>query len=201
MNEEEKNNINKENEELRQNENAQESNEKVESIIDDIVEDSEENPNTEEKETMTIAVEDFDKLNKELEEEQDRYKRLFAEFENYKKRTKKDRENIYGMVTSDLVSTMLPIMDNLEKASNVKTEDKSYQEGVNLVVKQFQSALRGLGLEEIEAVGKRFDPEYHEAVSSIQDPTKGEQEIVEEYRKGYKIGNKVVRHSMVIVAN
>ena len=154
-----------------------------------------------EVQNVTEEVNELDTLKAELEEANDRYKRLFAEFENYKKRTKKDRENIYGMVTSDVVTTMLPIMDNLEKASSAKTEDKNYQEGVNLVVKQFASALRGLGLEEIEAVGKTFDPEYHEAVSLVQDPSKGEQEIVEEFRKGYKIGNKVVRHSMVIVAN
>ena len=152
-------------------------------------------------ENVIVNDSEIENLKRELDEEKDRYKRLFAEFENYKKRTQKDRENIYGMVTSDVVSTMLPIMDNLEKASNVKTEDTSYQEGVNLVVKQFATALRNLGLEEIETIGKTFDPEYHEAVSSVQDPTKGEQEIVEEYRKGYKIGNKVVRHSMVIVAN
>ena len=152
-------------------------------------------------ENIADNTSEVENLKAEIEEANDRYKRLFAEFENYKKRTQKDRENIYGMVTSDVVSTMLPIMDNLEKASNVKTEDISYQEGVNLVVKQFASALKGLGLEEIETVGKPFDPEFHEAVSHIEDSSKGEQEIVQEYRKGYKIGNKVVRHSMVIVAN
>lgn len=170
------------------------------------MEENKVNENAVENEVVeNVTTEDnnveLESLKAEIEEANDRYKRLFAEFENYKKRTQKDRENIYGMVTSDVVSTMLPIMDNLEKASNVKTEDTSYQEGVNLVVKQFASALRNLGLEEIEAVGKTFDPEYHEAVSIVQDPNKGEKEIVEEFRKGYKIGNKVVRHSMVIVAN
>lgn len=150
-------------------------------------------------ENIADNTSEVENLKAEIEEANDRYKRLFAEFENYKKRTQKDRENIYGMVTSDVVSTMLPIMDNLEKASNVKTEDISYQEGVNLVVKQFASALKGLGLEEIETVGKPFDPEFHEAVSRVQDPTKEDQIVVEEFRKGYKIGNKVVRHSMVIV--
>ena len=150
-------------------------------------------------ETTAFDAAEVENLKAEIDEANDRYKRLFAEFENYKKRTQKDRENIYGMVTSDVVSTMLPIMDNLEKASNVKTEDISYQEGVNLVVKQFASALKGLGLEEIETVGKPFDPEFHEAVSRVQDPTKEDQIVVEEFRKGYKIGNKVVRHSMVIV--
>ena len=131
----------------------------------------------------------------------DRYKRLLAEFENYKKRSKKERDSIYGMITGDVVATMLPIMDNLEKAADNKTEDTAYQEGVKLVARQFQEALKGLGLEEIETLGQKFDPEFHEAVSHVDDETKGEQEIVQEYRKGYKIGNKVVRHSMVIVAN
>lgn len=146
-------------------------------------------------------VENKSNINSEIEELTDRYKRLFAEFENYKKRSQKEKENIYGMITGDVVSTMLPIMDNLEKAAEAKTEDKNYQEGVNLVVRQFADALKRLGLEEIEAIGKTFDPEFHEAVSHIEDSEKGEQEIVQEYRKGYKIGNKVIRHSMVIVAN
>ena len=141
------------------------------------------------------------KDNSEYEELNDRYKRLLAEFENYKKRSQKERDGIYGMITGDVVATMLPIMDNLEKAASAKTEDTQYQEGVALVARQFQDALKRLGLEEIETVGQRFDPEFHEAVSHVQDATKGEQEIVQEYRKGYKIGNKVVRHSMVIVAN
>ena len=105
------------------------------------------------------------------------------------------------MITGDVVATMLPIMDNLEKAVDAKTEDTAYQDGVRLVARQFADALKRLGLEEIESVGVKFDPEFHEAVSHIEDPEKGEQEIVQEYRKGYKIGNKVVRHSMVIVAN
>ena len=141
------------------------------------------------------------KLQEEYNDLDDRYKRLFAEFENYKKRSQKERENIYGMITGDVVATMLPIMDNLEKAAEAKTDDDKYQEGVKLVARQFQDALKRLGLEEIETIGKRFDPEFHEAVSHIEDKEKGEQEIVQEYRKGYKIGNKVVRHSMVIVAN
>ncbi len=131
----------------------------------------------------------------------DRYKRMFAEFENYKKRSQKERDGIYGMITGDVVATMLPIMDNLEKAADNRTEDIAYQEGVKLVARQFQEALKNLGLEEIETVGQTFNPEFHEAVSHVDDDTKGVQEIVQEYRKGYKIGNKVVRHSMVIVAN
>ena len=145
--------------------------------------------------------EELDKLKEEYNELDDRYKRMFAEFENYKKRSQKEKEGRYGMITGDVVASMLPVMDNLQKAAETKSEDIGYQEGVKLVYRQFAEALKSLGLEEIETVGKRFDPEFHEAVSHIEDSTKGEQEIVQEYRKGYKIGNKVVRHSMVIVAN
>lgn len=145
--------------------------------------------------------EELAKLKEEYNELDDRYKRMFAEFENYKKRSQKEKEGIYGMITGDVVASMLPVMDNLQKAAEAKSEDAGYQDGVKLVYRQFAEALKSLGLEEIETVGKRFDPEFHEAVSHIQDDTKGDQEIVQEYRKGYKIGNKVVRHSMVIVAN
>lgn len=162
--------------------------------------DKEEIVNNEEKIENNVTQE-AEKENSEYEELNDRYKRLFAEFENYKKRSQKEKEGIYGMITGDVVSSMLPVMDNLEKAATAKTEDTAYQDGVKLVARQFQEALKGLGLEEIETIGQRFDPEFHEAVSHIEDETKGEQEIVQEYRKGYKIGNKVVRHSMVIVAN
>ena len=137
----------------------------------------------------------------EMEELEDRYKRLLAEFENFKKRSSKERETLFNMVTGEVILKMLPIMDNLEKAATAKTEDKDYQEGVNMVVKQFAGELEKFGLKEIETIGKRFDPELHEAVSHIDDSAKGEQEIVEEYRKGYQIGNKVVRHALVVVAN
>ena len=138
---------------------------------------------------------------KEYEELNDRYKRLFAEFENYKKRIQKESVNKYAEITGDVVSSILPVMDNLEKAVEAKTEDTSYQEGVKLILRQFMDVMNKFGVEEIEAVGKTFDPELHEAVSHIEDPEKGEQEVIQEYRKGYKIGTKVVRHSMVIVAN
>lgn len=177
--------------------NEEIENEEVENKEETNVEDLGNAQETKMKEEVSIDV----TKTAEYEELDDRFKRLFAEFENYKKRSQKERDSIYGMITADVVTTMLPIMDNLEKAMEVKTEDEKYQEGIKLVVRQFGEALKRLGLEEIESIGKRFDPEFHEAVSHVEDSEKGEQEIVGEYRKGYKIGNKVVRHSMVIVAN
>lgn len=162
--------------------------------------EGEENVEVQNEENVTVE-ETVVEEKSELEELEDRYKRLMAEFENYKKRSQKERDNLYGMITGDVVSAILPIMDNLEKAANTKTEDTNYQDGVKMVSKQLSEALVKFGLKEIESVGTTFDPELHDAVSHIEDPEKGVQEIVEEYRKGYKIGNKVVRHSMVIVAN
>ena len=140
-------------------------------------------------------------VEKELEETTDRLKRIMAEFENYKKRSSKERDMLYNSILSDIISSFLPVMDNLEKASEVETKDENYKQGLELVLKQFKDVLTKLGVEEIKTIGEIFDPELHEAVSSIQDETKGEKEIVQDFRKGYKIGTKVIRHSMVVVAN
>ena len=120
---------------------------------------------------------------------------------NYKKRSSKEKDGLYNSLVGDIVSNFLPIIDNLEKAVEAETKDEEYRKGIELVLKQFKDVLLARGVTEIEAVGKTFDPEVHEAVSSVQDETKGEKEIVQEYRKGYMIGNRVIRHSMVIVAN
>lgn len=137
----------------------------------------------------------------QIEETEDRLKRIAAEFDNYKKRNAKERDGMYNSLVADIVSGLLPVVDNLENAANAETKDEEYKKGIELVLKQFKDILASKGVEEIETVGKTFDPELHEAVSSVQDNTKGEKEIVQEYRKGYKIGDRVIRHSMVIVAN
>ena len=137
----------------------------------------------------------------ELDELNDRYKRIFAEFENYKKRTQKEKENLYNSILGDIIMTVLPVIDNLEIAVNAECKDENYKQGVELVQKQFKEFLAKNKVQEIPALGETFDPSQHEAVSSIQDDSKGVQEIVQEYRKGYKIGEKVIRHSMVVVAN
>ena len=141
------------------------------------------------------------KIEQELEDTTDRLKRLMAEFDNYKKRSSKERESLYSSLLADIASSFLPVLDNLEKAVNVKTEDESYKQGIELVLKQFTDVFNSVGVKEIECEGKTFDPELHEAVSSIQDETLGEKEIKEVCRKGYQIGNRVIRHAMVVVAN
>ena len=143
----------------------------------------------------------IDEKQAEIDELTDRYKRMMAEFENYKKRSAKDRETLYNSLIGDIVTSILPVVDNLEKAVVAKTDDTSYQDGVKLVQKQLLDILERYGVKTIETVGKTFDPSLHEAVSHIEDESKGEQEIIEEYRKGYTIGTKVIRHAMVSVAN
>ena len=158
--------------------------------------ESKKNESKEEKNKSKEVVpkQDYDELD-------DRYKRILAEFENFKKRSAKEREGLYNSILSDVIEAILPVVDNLENAAKVETKDESYKQGVELVLKQFKDVLTSKGIEEIKAVGETFDPSLHEAVSSVQDDTKGEKEIVQEYRKGYKIGNRVIRHSMVVVAN
>ena len=149
----------------------------------------------------TTENNDLQVKQQELDELTDRYKRILAEFENHKKRSQKEREGLYNSILGDIIEVILPILDNLENAAKVETSDENYKKGIELVLKQFQDVLKSKGVEEIKALGETFDPELHEAVSSVQDDSKGEKEIVQEYRKGYKIGHKVIRHSMVVVAN
>ena len=164
------------------------ANEEVNEKKDDIIKENEEKSELQKKQI-------------ELDELDDRYKRVFAEFENYKKRTQKEREGLYNSVLGDIIVNMLPILDNLQMAVNAECKDEGYKQGVELVEKQFKEFLSKNNVEEIPAIGEIFDPSVHEAVGSVQDDTKQAQEIVQEYRKGYKLGSKILRHSMVIVAN
>jgi molecular chaperone GrpE len=157
-----------------------------------------------ENEEPKVQEEKQEKTELELKQEEldditDRYKRVLAEFENFKKRSLKEREGLYNSVLADIILGMLPAMDNLENAMKAECKDENYKQGIELVYKQFKDFLEKHGVQEIPAVGETFDPSVHEAVSSVQDDTKGPQEIVQEYRKGYKIGSKVIRHSMVVV--
>lgn len=158
----------------------------------------------EEKKEIQENQESNDELEntkKELEETVDRLKRIMAEFENYKKRNTKEKDMLYNSILADIVAAFLPVVDNLEKAMATKTEDENLRQGIELVVKQINDIFTKFGVESIETVGKPFDPEVHEAVSSVQDDTLGEKIVKEEFRKGYKIGAKVIRHAMVVVAN
>ena len=164
----------------------------------DTIQDETENKKEQKEEKKDCII---DPKQHELDELNDRYKRVLAEFENYKKRSSKERETLYNSILGDVVGAFLPVVDNLENALKAETKDSEYKKGIELVLKQFKDILKSKGVEEIAGVGETFDPSQHEAVSSIQDPEKGVQEIVQEYRKGYKIGSKVIRHSMVVIPN
>ena len=148
------------------------------------------------------------KLNQDLEEQKkkadeyvDSLKRNMAEFDNFKKRMSKEKESLYLTILSDVISNLLPVIDNFEKAKDAECTDETYKTGVSMIYNQLIELLNKQGVEKIPDLGETFDPEVHEAVMSVTDETKGEKEIVEVFRTGYRLKEKVVRHSLVKVAN
>ncbi len=141
----------------------------------------------------------------ELEKEQaalnDRYLRLCAEYDNFRKRSQKEKDALYGDVKANAVSAFLPVYDNLERALKQGTEDEAYRKGVEMIMTQFCTTLEKLGVTPIECQGEKFDPALHNAVMHVEDEEKGENEIVEVFQKGFKLGDKVIRFAMVKVAN
>ncbi len=164
---------------------------------DEIKEDTEMNKD----EYIARLNDDLNEQKKKTDEYFEHLKRNMAEFDNFKKRMNKEKDIMYSTIVSSLVSDLLPIIDNFEKAMQTETSDESFKSGIEMIYVQTKDALTKLGLEEIDTVGRTFDPSLHEAVMHIEDDNFGEKEIIEEFRKGYKIGDKVIRHSMVKVAN
>lgn len=138
--------------------------------------------------------EEYDILN-------DKYLRVCAEYDNFRKRSLKEKEGIYGDVRSNVVTSFLPVYDNLVRALETKTEDEAYRKGVEMIMNQFNQTLEKLGVSEIPALGEKFNPELHNAVMHVDDESKGENEIVEVFQKGFKLGDKIIRFAMVKVAN
>ena len=136
-----------------------------------------------------------------LKAEKDRYLRLLAEYDNYRKRSSKERESIYQDVRADTVTKFLPVYDNLVRALDQATCDEAYRKGVEMIMTQLRDILSRMGVTEIESLGQKFDPALHNAVMHEEDETKGEGEIVQELQKGFKMGDKVIRFAMVKVAN
>ena len=155
-------------------------------------EEKENEVNLESNQDLKKLMEEIDSKKAEIEEKDDRLKRLMAEFDNFKKRSQKERDVLYNSLVSEIFQSLLPVIDNLEKAVSAKTEDAGYKQGVEMVLKQFQDVLNANGIKEIESVGKTFNPELHEAIGTVTDESLGEKEIKEEYRKGYIIGDKVI---------
>lgn len=131
----------------------------------------------------------------------DKYLRICAEYDNYRRRSQKEKESLYGDVKAEAVKSFLPVYDNLERALAQSTEDEAYRKGVEMIMSQFNATLAKLGVEPIESLGQKFDPALHNAVMHVDDEEKGENEIVEVFQQGFKIGDKVIRFAMVKVAN
>lgn len=168
------------------------------------IEDSEEDSLEEEimflkKENRNLGDENK-KLDNELESLKERLVRTSAEYENFRKRTAKEKEGIYTDACEDVLKTMLPVLDNLERAVAVEGGMEDIKKGIEMTIRQFQSSLERLQVEEIDSKGE-FNPHLHNAVMHIEDESYGKNEIVEVFQKGYKRGDKVLRYSMVKVAN
>lgn len=142
-----------------------------------------------------------DKLEQQIEELTDRLKRSMAEFDNFRKRTEKEKASMYIIGAKDIVEKILPVVDNFERGLAQAPEEDAFADGMKMIYKQFTTALDEMGVKPIEAVGKDFDPNLHNAVMHVEDDTVGENTVVEEFQKGYTYKDFVVRHSMVKVAN
>ena len=142
-----------------------------------------------------------DKSEQKVEELTDRLKRTMAEFDNFRKRTEKEKASMYVIGARDIVEKILPVVDNFERGLAQAPEGDAFADGMKMIYKQLMTALDEMGVKEIEAKGKEFDPNLHNAVMHVEDENAGTNEVVEVFQKGYTYKDFVVRHSMVKVAN
>ena len=131
----------------------------------------------------------------------DKYLRLCAEYDNFRKRSQKEKDSLYADIKAETLKKFLPVYDNLVRALDQSTEDEAYRRGVEMIMTQFNTTMEKLGVTEIESLGQKFDPAFHNAVMHVEDAEKGENEIVEVFQKGFLMGDKVIRFAMVKVAN
>lgn len=140
-------------------------------------------------------------LKAEMDALNDKYLRICAEYDNFRKRSQKEKDSLYGDVKAETLKKFLPVYDNLVRALAQSTEDEAYRRGVEMIMNQFNVTMEKLGVTEIECLGKKFDPAFHNAVMHVEDEEKGENEIVEVFQKGFMMGDKVIRFAVVKVAN
>ena len=157
-------------------------------------------------ETFTVMREQMEKMEglaKQLAEEHDQYLRLAAEYDNYRKRTAKEKEGIYANAKIDTIKGMLPVYDNLERglAQFGAEDDDPHKKGLEMIFNQYKEALTKLGVTPIDCVGKEFDPERHNAVMHIDDENLGENVVAQVFQAGFSMGDRVIRHAIVQVAN
>ena len=159
-----------------------------------------------EPETFTVTKEQMEKMEalaQQLSEQQDKFLRLAAEYDNYRKRTAKEKENIYADAKIETLTAMLPVYDNLERAMAQcgDDDDSPHKKGVEMIFTQFKESLARLGVTAIDAVGKPFDPSMHNAVMHVEDENAEENTVVEILQQGFLLGDRVLRFAMVKVAN
>ena len=176
-------------------------NQKAEEATEEIKEECPAEETKAEETKEEEVKEEAKSANSELAALNDKYLRVCAEYDNFRRRSQKEKEALYADVKADTAVQFLPVYDNLERALKQPTEDEAYRKGVEMIMTQFVSTLEKLGISPIEALGQTFDPNSHNAVMHVDDEEKGENEIVEEFQKGFKLGDKVVRFSVVKVAN
>lgn len=165
------------------------------------VPEAEAEPEVVEAEAEPAEAEAAPDLNKAIAAEKDKYLRLLAEYDNFRRRTVKEKEQIYADVRGETLKKFFPVFDSLTRALTQTAEDDPSRKGLEMIMSQFESALKALNVEIIEAVGQPFDANLHNAVMHVEDESVGENIIVEEFEKGFKIGDKVLRYSVVKVAN
>ena len=158
-------------------------------------------PKPEKKEKKTTKNAQLEKLQAELDKTDDLLKRTAAEFDNYKKRTDREKSSIAEFARAGLIKKLLPILDNVDRASSADRDSADYLKGVEMIIKQFETIASDLELIELAQVGDPFDPNFHDAVMHIEDETLGENVVAEVLQKGYKIGDTVIRPAMVKAAN
>ncbi len=157
-----------------------------------------EEPEKKETKPKKKKVNEFEKKYNELN---DTYLRVLAEYDNYRKRTAKEKDSMFADGIVKAVSSILPVIDNLDRALATETADAEFKNGVEMIKKQFITSLEALGVKEIECVGKSFDPSFHNAIMHIDDESFGENEVVEIFQKGYTYKETIIRHAIVKVAN
>ena len=152
-------------------------------------------------EEMSKLEEELKKLRQELDEHKQQYLRVLAEYDNFRKRSQKEKEAIYPQATAAAVAQFVPILDTFDRALSAPCADEEFKKGVEMILQNFKDVLAKMGVEEFGAPGEQFDPECHNEVMHIEDESFAENSIVEVFQKGYRIGDRVVRHAMVKVAN
>lgn len=160
-----------------------------------------EQPDAPEEAAPGSRAEELESLKASLEEKDAQYLRLAAEYDNFRKRSQKEKEGIYADAKTDAVAAFLPVYDNLERALKQETCDQAYAKGVEMTMTGLKEILAKLGIEEIPALNQPFDPAFHNAVMHVEDESVGESTVVEVFQTGFQLGEKVIRFAMVKVAN